>query len=53
MTTVRRVKKLAVRVVCIEKNRTVSSTDVEQLIPDATEQPVQRPKKGQCEYHSG
>ena len=35
------------------KNREVSKEDVEYLILDATEQPVQRPKKGQWKYYSG
>ncbi len=47
MRSVKRIEKLAAQVVCIWKNRMISSVDVEYLIPDATEQPAQRPKKGQ------
>ncbi len=53
MRSVKRIEKLAVQVVHIKKNRMISSADVEYLILDATEQPVQRPKKGQKKYYSG
>ena len=53
MRSVKRIEKLAAQVIHINKNRMISSTDVEYLILDATEQPVQRPKKGQKKYYSG
>ncbi len=42
-----------IQVVHIEKKREISSEDAEYLILDATEQPIQRPKKGQKKYYSG
>lgn len=53
MRSVKRIEKMAARVIHIEKNRGVSREDTEYLILDATEQPVQRPKKGQKKYYSG
>jgi len=53
MRSVKRIEKIAVQVVHIEKNREMTKEDVEYLIPDATEQPVQRPKKGQKKFYSG
>ena len=53
MRSVKRIVKLAAQVVHIRKNRIISSADVEYLILDATEQPAQRPKKGQKKYYSG
>jgi len=53
MRSVKRIEKLAAQVIHIKKNRAISSTDVEYLILDATEQPAQRPKKGQKKYYSG
>jgi len=47
MRSVKRIVKLAAQVAHIRKNRMISSADVEWLISDATEQPAQRPKKGQ------
>jgi hypothetical protein len=42
-----------VPVVHIKKTRDISEEDAEYLILDATEQPVQRPKRGQKKYYSG
>ena len=46
---------LVVKKIHIEKDRTLTKEVVEQLIVDATEQPIQRPKnkKRQKEYYSG
>lgn len=53
MRSVKRMEEIAVQVIHIEKKREVSREDAEYLIIDATEQPVQRPKKGQKKYYSG
>ena len=53
MRAVKRTEKIAVRVIHIEKKREITRADAEYLIIDATEQPVQRPKKGQKKYYSG
>lgn len=53
MRSVERIEKIAVRVVHIGKNREITRKDAEYLIIDATEQPVQRPEKGQKKYYSG
>lgn len=51
--SVKRIEKISVQVVHIEKKREISMKEAEWLIFDATEQPVQRPKKGQKKYYSG
>jgi len=51
--SVKRIEEISVRVVHIEKKREITLEDAEYLIIDATEQPVQRPKKGQKKYYSG
>ena len=43
--SVRRIEKIAVQVVHIEKKREITSEETEYLITDASEQPVQRRKK--------
>jgi len=53
MRAVKRTEKIAVQVIHIEKKRELTREDAEYLIIDATEQPVQRPKKGQKKYYSG
>jgi len=53
MRSVKRIVKSAAQVIHIKKNRVMSGADVEYLISDATEQPAQRPKKGQKKYYSG
>ena len=53
MRSVKRIEKIAVQVVHIEKTREITAEEVEYLIIDATEQPVQRPKKGQKKHYSG
>jgi hypothetical protein len=53
MRSVSRIERIAVKVIHIEKNRQVSRDEVEYLITDATEQPVQRPKRRQKRYFSG
>ncbi|GBC60256.1 IS5/IS1182 family transposase [Desulfonema ishimotonii] len=53
MRAVKRIEKMAIRVIRIEKKRGISASDTEYLIPDATEQPVQRPKRKQRKSYSG
>ncbi|GBC63523.1 IS5/IS1182 family transposase [Desulfonema ishimotonii] len=53
MRAVRRIEKMAIRVIHIEKKHEISASGTEYLIPDATEQPVQRPKKKQRKSYSG
>ena len=53
MRAVKRIEKIVIQFVHIEKKREISCEDAEYLILDATEQPIQRPKKGQKKYYSG
>jgi len=53
MRSIKRIEKIAVKVLHIEKNREINKDDAEYLILDAAEQPIQRPKKGQKKYYSG
>ena len=53
MRSVRRMERTAVKVIHIKKNRRISREEAEYLITDVTEQPVQRPKRGQKKYFSG
>lgn len=53
MRSVKRIEKIAVQVVHIEKKRELTKEQVSYLIIDATEQPIQRPKKRQKRYYSG
>lgn len=53
MRTLKRIEEIAVKAIHIEKKRELTKEEVEYLIIDATEQPVQRPKKGQKKYYSG
>ena len=46
MRAVKRIEKIAVRVIHIEKKRELTREDAEYLIIDATEEPVRRPEKG-------
>jgi hypothetical protein len=49
----RKLEPILARVVAIPKCKQLSQEEVEELIVDATEQPVERPKKGQKPYYSG
>ena len=53
MRSVKRIEKIAVQVVHIEKTRDISEEDAEYLIIDAGGRPVRRPKKGRKKYYSG
>ena len=49
---IRRLEPLLAKVMAISKNRTLTQEDIARLI-DVTEQPIERPKKGQRAYYSG
>jgi IS5 family transposase len=50
---IRTLEPLLARVMAISKTRHLTQEEVEELIIDATEQPVERPKKGQKAFYSG
>ena len=50
---IRRLEPLLARVMAIQTCKKLSKEDVESLIIDATEQPVERPKRRQKTYYSG
>lgn len=50
---IKRIEPLLARTVAIRKERHLSQEEVESLIIDATEQPIERPKRRQTKYYSG
>lgn len=50
---IRRLEPMLASVMALLKCRTLSQEEVEHLIIDATEQPIERPKKNQKPYYSG
>lgn len=55
-TVMRGIKKLEpmlAKAVAIKKDRTLSADDLTVVLIDATEQPINRPKRGQKKYYSG
>jgi hypothetical protein len=50
---IKRLEPLLARIVAIRKDRHLSQEEVENLIIDATEQPIERPKSRQRKYYSG
>lgn len=50
---IKKLEPILVKIVAIKKNRTVSREEAENLIIDATEQEIERPKKGQGKFYSG
>ena len=50
---VRKLEPILAGVFCISKQKKLSKEEVECLIIDATEQPIERPKRGQKPYYSG
>lgn len=48
-----RLEPLLAQVMALPKDRSLSSKDVEEILMDATEQPIERPSKGQKSYYSG
>lgn len=49
----KKIEPLLASVVAIRKERHLSQEELENLIIDATEQPIERPKKRQKKYYSG
>jgi hypothetical protein len=50
---IKKLEPLLASVLPIPKRRILSKEEVESLILDVTEQPIERPKKGQKDYYSG
>jgi len=50
---IRTLEPILARVMAISKTRHLKQEEVEALIIDATEQPIERPKKGQKAFYSG
>ena len=49
----KKIEPLVLKVVAIKKDSTLKSEELSALIFDATEQPINRPKKKQKKYYSG
>jgi hypothetical protein len=50
---IQKLEPILATVMAISKRKHLSKEDVENLILDATEQPIERPKRGQKPYYSG
>jgi len=50
---IKRLEPLVAKVTAIKKIRKLTKKQLEELIVDCTEQPIQRPKKNQKKYYSG
>lgn len=50
---IQKLEPILARIMAISKIKHLSKEDVEHLLIDATEQPIERPKKGQKSYYSG
>ena len=50
---IQKLEPILAKVTAISKHKDLSKKDVENLIVYATEQPIERPKKGQKPYYSG
>jgi DDE superfamily endonuclease len=50
---IQKLEPLLAKIMAISKDRKLSKEEIENLIIDATEQPIERPKKGQKPYYSG
>jgi len=50
---IRTLEPILAKVMAISKRKHLSQQDVEEIIMDATEQPIERPKRGQKPYYSG
>ena len=51
--TIKRIEPILVQIIKIKKMKKFSSVELEKLIIDCTEQPKNRPKRGQKRYYSG
>jgi len=50
---IQKLEPILAKVMAISKRKCLSQEEIETLIVDATEQPIERPKKGQKPYYSG
>lgn len=50
---IQKLEPILAKIMAISKRKHLSKKDIEDLIVDATEQPIERPKKGQKPYYSG
>ena len=51
--SIKRIEPILAKVIAIQKDRTLTQEDLETIIIDCTEQPIERPKKRQKRYYSG
>ena len=51
--TIQRIEPILASVVAIKKDRTLSKKELETIIMDCTEQPIERPIRKQKKYYSG
>jgi len=51
--TIKKLEPLLARIMAIQKTRSLSEDEIQELLIDATEQPIERPKKKQKKYYSG
>lgn len=51
--SIRRIEPILAKVIAIKKDRTLTQKDLETIITDCTEQPIERPTKRQKRYYSG
>lgn len=50
---IQKLEPILAKVMAISKSRKLSKEEIEHLLIDATEQPIERPKRGQKSYYSG
>jgi hypothetical protein len=50
---IKRIEPLLAQILPLPKRKVLSKEELETLILDVTEQPIERPKKGQLSYYSG
>jgi hypothetical protein len=50
---IQKLEPILAKIMAISKSKKLSKEEIEELIVDATEQPIERPKKGQKPYYSG
>lgn len=51
--SIKRIEPILAKVVAIKKDRTMTQEDLETIVIDCTEQPIERPKRRQKRYYSG
>lgn len=51
--SIKRIEPILAKVIAIKKDRTLTQKDLETIIIDCTEQPIERLKKSQKRYYSG